>query len=192
MIQRSDTVDDCLEELDVNQIALGQIFTRLYTKVFGKNFSRVYYDIFKFFVKSKRMINEKFLFPLIESFYHQLNTVIQNAPNTTFQFWVYRGIKGKDYVIVGDAKKYVFTNKLFMSTSFDLCQALQFKKEKDPCCLQQILVTKDLPCLLISCLSYFEYENEILFLPERHLYPLGNDFITTNVDVDTRKFVLTN
>jgi hypothetical protein len=190
-IQQHPTVDQFIQSIIPNPQLLNDL-RNLYLISFGQPFSKRYYDIFTFFVRKRNVCDIHFIRPLIESFHAQLSRIIGHAPKTTFQFWVYRGIKAKDFVIIGDAKQYVFTNRLFMSTSFDLCRAFEFKTADTPCCLQQILVTKGLSCLLVSCLSFFNKENEILFLPGRHLYPLGNDFIASNIDVDTRKFVLTN
>lgn len=166
-------------------------FVNVYKNTKSQPFYKSYYLIFSLLVKYRSFFRASHLIPFIQKFRRDLERVLHNAPKTTFSFWVYRGLKTKDFMETGKkSTKYMFTNHLFMSTSYNLCRAIEFKHVKSPCCIQQILVTKDIPCVLISLISFFSNENEILFPPEQNLYPLTDDYIASNVHIDTRKFIL--
>lgn len=169
-----------------------ELMTELYKKVKGSRFSECYFDIFMFFVDNKHRLPALMLYSLVETFKNTLEKVVRNAPKTPLQFWVYRGIDQNDYVVVGDKKRYVFKNDLFMSTTLNLCHAGTFKNEYNNCCIQQILVPKGISCLMVLLLSFFPEEIEILFPPGAHLYPISPDFIASNTDTMTRKFLIAN
>lgn len=164
----------------------------LWKKIKGKKFSQAYEPIFRFFVENRKMFPEEILKTYIQEFLAILEEILKKVPKTQSQFWVYRGIKKKDYVIIGKEKKYIFLNRSFMSTSLNLCMTGDFKDPQTNCCIQQILVPKGVSCLFISMISSFPDEQEILFPPRSFLYPISDDYVASNVDIQTRKFVIAN
>lgn len=168
----------------------------LWNEIQGGNknttFSQTYERIFHFYVDNRDVFPIEILMDYIIAFKNRLEHIIKNAPKTNVQFWLYRGISKKDYVVVGHHKRFVFQNVPFMSTSLNICKSSRFKDKGSNCCIQQILVPKGVACLFISMISSFPDEEEIVFSPGSYLYPLTDDFIATNIDVDTRKFLIAN
>lgn len=164
----------------------------LWKKVKTKSFHQAYQTLYFFFVENREDFPSVILKNYTQEFTNTLINILHRVPKTNIQFWVFRGISKKDYVVIGNEKRYVFTNKPFMSTSLDLCQSAYFKNQISSCCIQQILVPKGVSCLFISLLSSFRYEKEILFPPNSYLFPISDDYLATNVNIETRKFTIAN
>lgn len=165
-----------------------ELLMGFYPQIKNKTFHQNYEKIFKFFVEQRNRFPSVVLENYIRRFQTELENIIRKAPKTPFQFWVYRGISKKDYVVIGSEKRHVFQNNAFMSSSINICRTILFTDEA--CCVQQILVPKGVQCLLISLFSSFPDENEVLFAPKCWLYPLGKDYISLNGKMDTRKFLI--
>ena len=157
-----------------------------------RNFHKAYEPIYQFFVNHRDNFPTDILMDYITLFKNRLEHIIRNAPKTSIQFWLYRGIDKKDYVIIGNEKRFVFRNVPFMSSSLNICKSSRFKSKQSSCCIQQILVPKGVSCLFISMISSYPDEEEIVFAPGSYMSPLTEDFIATNIQVDTRKFVIAN
>lgn len=189
-VQASPDVSSFLKIYDWFVDYFNELLTELYKKIKGKKFHQNYATIFHFFVEHRNNFPSIILENYILRFKDELENIIKKAPKTNFQFWVYRGITKRDYVVIGSQKKHVFQNHAFMSTSINLCRTLYFKEGS--CCIQQILVPKGVCCLLISLFSSFPNEGEILFAPKSWMYPLSQDYVSSNGRIDTRKFLIAN
>ena len=108
----------------------------------------------------------RFWCPIIEYTIKDLNRIIKRAPQTNKCFIAFRGSKS-DYLYnlsssntTNDNTKHLL-HTTFMSTSFDLEIATQFKENE--CCLMRILIPKGSSCLYVGGISKFTGELEVLF-----------------------------
>lgn len=153
-----------------------------------KSLEDVYITLFRFLVRSRGDLPIAVFQRWLDKYAHNLNTIILHAPRPSFSFYAYRGIKNNDYVHIGNVKKYVFVQKSFLSTSLNLCEALSFKNKTDSCCIHQIFIPKNTPCLFMG-LTYFS-EAEVLFPYGSSLYPVTTEYVAKNVPVQVQDFTL--
>jgi len=147
-----------------------------------------YILLFRFLIHSRDRLPVPVFQTWLGGYAYLLNDIILDAPRPSFSFYVYRGIKTNDYVRIGHVKKHLFVQKSFLSTSLNLCEAFSFKNKETPCCMHQIFVHKQPPCLLMG-LTYFP-EAEVLFPLTRSLYPLRPEYTAKNVNVRVQDFAL--
>lgn len=101
----------------------------------------------------------------IPIFISELKTIIINSPKLSKRIKVFRGLS--DGVFIRQAlerhnDKYIIHND-FISTTFYLASASQFMK--DDCCLLELFVEKEVPCLFTAHISRRRNEFEITLLP---------------------------
>lgn len=150
--------------------------------------SSVYTLFFRFLVRYREIIPLVVFQRWLKQCARELKSIILSAPRPQFSFYVYRGIKTNEYVVIGHEKKHVFVQKSFMSTSLNLCEALSFKAKDDSCCIHQIFVPKNSSCLFMA-LTYFQ-ETEVLFPSGSSLYPITQEYTAKNVDIRVQDFAL--
>ena len=99
---------------------------------------------------------------------NKLADYIKNAPPTTSDMYVYRGLslKGANLLGIND-KKTILTDISFMSSTFNIEHAFGYVRMRNlnrlgkynNCCLLRIFVPKGTNCV------YEKYEDQILFAP---------------------------
>lgn len=103
---------------------------------------------------------------VIELFIDDITRIIDAAPLTTKPTILYRGVS-TDYYLKG-AVKGIYRNNGFVSSSLDIDIAKSFQKmyldtkENASCCIQRILVLAKTPCLLLTPISSYPEEKEVL------------------------------
>lgn len=125
---------------------------------------------------------------LLIRFRDRLQEIILGAPAPDFGFYVYRGIKSSDHVVL--SPKHVFENRIFTSTSLNVVEAASFATKSTCCCLQRILVPPGMPCCFMPFLSYFYIEMEVLFPLYQKMFSLEKPFRYDNLPFQIQNFVL--
>lgn len=125
---------------------------------------------------------------LLTLFRDRLQRIILDAPRPNFGFYVYRGIKSADHVVLNP--KHVFENRIFTSTSLSIVEAASFATKSTRCCVQQIFVPPGMPCLFMPILSYFYVEMEVLFPLHQKMFSLEKPFRYDNLPFQVQNFVL--
>lgn len=103
----------------------------------------------------------------IKQFIEEFNTIIKNAPRLTKQIKVFRGLQNGDFIVNAlkkdkDDKQYMI-NSDYMSTSIYVASASNFMK--DDCCLLELQIEPNTPCLFTAHMSRRRNEYEITFMP---------------------------
>lgn len=130
---------------------------------------------------------------VIKQYINELSRIINEAPEAPPEgFRVYRGVKETGFLNI-EARRNIFVNKTFMSTSLDLCTALKssFVSTWTGCCLFAIQVLPKTKCLFIGPISYFK-EQEILFAPDKHLFMIESKKKSVNSEFDVISFSIVN
>ena len=122
---------------------------------------------------------ESFWKPVISMYITNLQNIINNSPPTEKVMYLYRGVKS-DYYLQGK-KKNLYKTDSFISTSLNITSALFFAQ--DNCCFKRITVLPGTRCLLMSGVSKFDYEIEILLGYTTNFY-ISKDI--TYISTDTK------
>jgi hypothetical protein len=130
-------------------------------------------------------INEyykKYLLNYIKTFIEELSHIIMQSPKLTKKIKVFRGLSDGDFLVQSlkqntNGKQYVINND-FISTSFYLASAKNFMN--NDCCLLDLTLEVNTPCIFTAHISRRRNEFEITILP-------GTKMLLSKC---TRKFIL--
>jgi len=102
----------------------------------------------------------------IPQYVHELTEIIQKSPRVSKTITVYRGIRDDTFLKqqTNEHHFYYYREKGFMSTSFRIESAVNFLHGAI-CCLIELEITPDIPCLLTGHLSRRRGEYEITLTP---------------------------
>lgn len=121
-------------------------------------------------------IDEEYMTNLMEYvplFTEEFTQIIHNAPKLTRQICVFRGIRDGQFIV-----NHVFQNqrgveyfhyKDFISTSFYLPSAVNFMDPEGDCCLMELILEPNVPCLLTAHVSRRRGEYEITIAPDTYM-----------------------
>jgi hypothetical protein len=109
--------------------------------------------------------------PLIEQYQRELTAILEKAPRPPHAFWVYRGLKSESHLT-----SLTFRNVDFLSTSMSpewaaalFTRAINDERalvsRKYRCCMYELKVRPDVPCLYMQSLSQYPDEYEMLIAP---------------------------
>jgi hypothetical protein len=102
----------------------------------------------------------------IPKFIDELKTIIINSPKLNKRIKVFRGLGDGEFIrraLEEHNNKYILNNE-FISTTFYLASASQFMK--GDCCLLELFIEKEVPCLFTAHISRRRNEFEITLIPE--------------------------
>jgi hypothetical protein len=114
---------------------------------------------------------KKNIIKYIKSFIVELSDIILNSPKLRKQIKVFRGLSDGQFIVDslqttiqsnGSRLQYI-TNNEFISTSIYLASASNFMK--GDCCLLELLIEPDVPCLFTAHMSRRRNEYEITLIP---------------------------
>jgi hypothetical protein len=100
-----------------------------------------------------------FWLKIIQIYVSDIDRIIKNSPPVTKKMYVYRSVNTRDYFLT-DMKHHVKSLNGFESTSLSAKATFEFIGKK--CCFQRITLLPGVRALLISCVSAFPTESEIL------------------------------
>lgn len=100
-----------------------------------------------------------FWLKVIQIYVSDIDRIIKNSPPVTKKMYVYRSVDTSDYFLSG-VKHHVKSLNGFESTSLSAKATFEFIGRK--CCFQRITLLPGVKALLISCVSAFPTESEIL------------------------------
>lgn len=102
----------------------------------------------------------------IEIFIKEFNKIIYNAPRLSKKIKVFRGLENGDFIVkslkTNNTDRYMIIND-YMSTSIYLASASNFMN--GDCCLLELYVEPNTPCLFTAHMSRHRNEYEITFMP---------------------------
>lgn len=101
----------------------------------------------------------------IPKFIDELKIIIINSPKLNKRIKVFRGLRDGTHIsqaLEEKNDKYIIQND-FISTTFYLASASQFMK--NDCCLLELFIEKEVPCLFTAHISRRRNEFEITLLP---------------------------
>jgi len=96
---------------------------------------------------------------VIQIYVKDIDRIIKNSPPITKKMYVYRSVDTRDYFLDG-MKHHIKSLNGFESTSVSAKATFDFIGRK--CCFQRITLLPGVKALLISCVSAFPTESEIL------------------------------
>jgi hypothetical protein len=131
-------------------------------------------------------IKHEFFKLLAEEYVKELNKIIIESPPLSHNLIVYKGVRGMDYL--NFSEKNTYTNKQFISTSFNFKYSLHFPRNY--CCMQKIFLLKGTR-VLFPVMSYFT-EYELILPPNRKMYAVSKPYIPNNNTNKTINLVITN
>lgn len=107
----------------------------------------------------------------IKNFIDEFNEIIINSPRLTKKIKVFRGLQNGDFITRSlkqnnNSRQYMITND-YMSTSIYLASVSNFMKGE--CCLLELYIEPDTPCLFTAHMSRRRNEYEITFIPKMTL-----------------------
>jgi len=109
----------------------------------------------------------EFWLKIIGIYVKDIDRIIKNAPKITKKMYVYRGVDTNDYFLT-NIKDHIKSLNGFESTSVKVKTTFEFIGRK--CCLQRITLLPNVRALLISCVSAFPLESEILLGHQTNYY----------------------
>jgi hypothetical protein len=112
----------------------------------------------------KISIEESLLEQIAKNYNEQLTQIIHNSPRCDESIYVYRGTKSLKYF-----SNTTYNNNDYLSTSINPYTTMNFMSEnlatRIKCCLNELEITPDVPCLYISSVSRSPSEEEVLLPP---------------------------
>ena len=116
-----------------------------------------------------------FWLEIIGIYVKDIDRIIKNAPEIKKKMYVYRGIGikgGNTDRFLSDVKNHIKSLNGFESTSLSVKMAFEFTSKT--CCLQRITLLPGVKALLISCVSAFSTESEILLGHNTNYYVMDH------------------
>jgi len=107
----------------------------------------------------KYKFTPQFCITAIEKYINDLDIIINNSPELHSELVVYRGCKQS---FIPPNQGYLYNNQGFLSTSLDIEIANQFTNAKTGGHLQRILLLPGMHVMLLTGISQFAHEQEIL------------------------------
>jgi len=101
-----------------------------------------------------------FWLKIIQIYVSDIDRIIKNSPPVTKKMYVYRSVNTRDYFLEGMKHRHIKSLNGFESTSLSAKATFEFIGKK--CCFQRITLLPGVRALLISCVSAFPTESEIL------------------------------
>jgi hypothetical protein len=101
-----------------------------------------------------------FWLKVIQIYVNDIDRIIKNSPPVTKKMYVYRSVDTSDYFLSGMKHRHIKSLNGFESTSLSAKATFEFIGRK--CCFQRITLLPGVKALLISCVSAFPTESEIL------------------------------
>lgn len=99
----------------------------------------------------------------------EMNTIIMNAPKIKTPIKVFRGVKNVDHILKSTSKQNISG---FLSSTLYLPSTEAFMD--DTCCLLEIIIPPEIPCLFIASISKEPGEYEIIINNSVHLRVFNN------------------
>ena len=150
----------------------------------SKIFDSYTYTIMNIF--RNHCMTDKFYNMLAETYVIELNKIILASPPLENNLIVYKGVRQMDYLKFNE--KNTYTNKQFISTSFNSSYSLLFPYHN--CCMQKIFLLKGTK-VLFPVMSYFT-EYELILPPNRLMYAVSKPYTPINNNNKTINLVITN
>lgn len=100
-----------------------------------------------------------FWFKVVQIYASDIDRIIKNSPGVTKKMYVYRSVNTRDYFL-RDMAHHIKSLNGFESTSVSAKASFEFIGRN--CCFQRITLLPGVKALLISCVSSFPTESEIL------------------------------
>jgi hypothetical protein len=102
----------------------------------------------------------------IELFIKEFNKIIEDSPRLNKKIKVFRGLENGNFIVNSlkrkEMEQYMITND-YMSSSIYLASATNFMK--GDCCLLELYIEPNTPCLFTAHMSRRRNEYEITFMP---------------------------
>ena len=133
-----------------------------------KNYKQVVDKVFR-----QEAMDAAFYEMLMKEYVSLLKHVILDSPPLFHHLVVYKGVKSLAYMDFSDRNMY--TNKRFISTTYNAKVATGSTFTNPRCCVQKITLLKGSRCLF-PVLTYYS-EHEILLPPGRMMYATSNVYI---------------
>lgn len=125
---------------------------------------------------------------ILKEYEIQLNKIIEEAPPLKHDFIVYKGVSDNNFLQFDKTTNY-FTNKFFVSTSFDIKVANRFSTPT--CCLLKITILKGTKCLF-PIFTYYPKEHEIILPTKRKYYLTKDEYYPVNSKKKTQNVIVVN
>lgn len=154
----------------------------------GDNLFKNYKEVVDKFFRQQPMKSD-FYDMLMKEYVHLIKQLIHDAPPLLNHLVVYKGVKSVSYMDF--TEKNIYTNKRFISTTFDAAVALESLFTNPKCCVQKITLLKGTRCLYPMFSYYTEYE--ILLPPERKMYASSKLYVPKHgTKKETMNLVIAN
>jgi len=128
-------------------------------------------DIYTLLFSVAPHLTHDFWEDVIGQYTRDLDAIISKSPSTTTQMIVYRGIQHDSYMT--GTKNNVYKTDGFVSTSLHLQSALFFSGEE--CCFKRIILLPGTKIILLSGISKYVKEIELLLGSKSQFYVTNND-----------------
>lgn len=126
-----------------------------------KNYKEIYTTLFQ-----QMRFSSAFYLDLMKEYVRMLRSIIHDAPALLNHLVVYKGVKSLKYMDFTENNMY--TNRRFISTTYDMKVATSRSFSNPTCCLQKITLLQGMRCIC-PILTYYS-EHEIILPPDRKMY----------------------
>lgn len=144
---------------DVPSEKLSEIQTLLSVGSSGGSSDTLLSHVYVNFLGLLTCFTSDFWFKVVQIYAIDIDRIIKNSPGVTKKMYVYRSVDTSDY-FTRDMTHHIKSLNGFESTSVSAKASFEFIGRK--CCFQRITLLPGVKALLISCVSSFPTESEIL------------------------------
>lgn len=159
-----ETISECL----INKNKITRNFSNVFRKLIDDKIS--YAEKHYLIIDVLQKLNIECWIKIFKLYCENINRSIQNIPPLNKEMIVYRGVN-KDII----ENQTMFESTQFISTSTSFNKAMNFIDKNQSCCLMRIVLPPGSKCLLISGVSLYDDEAEVLL-------PLHSKFLVHDVN----------